>query len=136
MARLILRFVTTAAVFASFLYGQQFNRSIETPPDIFDNRSVDVVRVAGDRYVVEMDNDRLRVLRAKLPVANRVPIHRNRPGIFIALTALNLILTAPDGRVTEIRLPAGDMRWIDAGIHAVQNVGPAACEYLFVESKG
>ena len=135
MARLILLFVTAAAVFASIGFGQQFNRRAEHPPDIFDNRGVDVVRLAGDRYVVEMDNQSLRVLRVKLPAANRVPIHRHRSGIFIALTPLHLLLTAPDGTVTEIRLPAGDMRWIDNGIHAAQNAG-AACEYLFVESKG
>ncbi len=135
MANWILQFACTAAVFASMGAGQQLIRGTEHPPDIFDNRGVDVVRLAGDRHVVELENLSMRVLRVKLPAAHRVPIHRSRPGVVIALTAVNLILIAPDGSSSEIRLPAGDMRWLEAGIRAVQNTG-AACEYLFVESKG
>lgn len=133
MARLIL-LAAMATVFGAAASAQTMPRS-DHPPDYFDGRGVDAARIAPDRYVVEMDNDRLRVLRVKIPAATRVPIHGHRSGVIIALTPLSLRLTAPDGRVTDVRLPAGDMRWIEAGVHAEENTGATACEYLFIESK-
>ena len=137
MPRSIRHVVLAAALFAATGSGQRGGRvTADFPPDIFDNRSVDAARIAPDRCVVEIDNDRMRVLRIKLPSTSRVPIHGHRSGVIIALTDLNLRLKAPDGTVIEIRLPVGDMRWIDAGIHADENLGAAAAEYLFIESKG
>jgi len=136
MPHAVRHVVLAAAFFAATGSGQRSARTTEFPPDIFDNRSVDVARIAPDRCVVEIDNDRMRVLRIKLPTTSRVPIHGHRSGVIIALTELNLRLTAPDGTVIEIRLPMGDMRWIDAGIHADEILGAAAAEYLFIESKG
>jgi hypothetical protein len=128
--------VLAGFVLAATGSGQQRARSIEFPPDISDSRSVDAARIAPDRCVVEIDNERLRVLRIKLPSAGRVPIHGHRSGIIVALTELNLRLKAPDNTIIEVRLPAGDIRWIDAGIHADENLGAASAEYLFIESKG
>src|SRR5688572_30179287 len=133
--------VAAFSIFAVIASSQQTGRRWNTrqdnfPPDIFDNRSLDVARIAPDRCVVEIDNERMRVIRVKLPVSSRVPIHNHRTGVVIALTDLHLRLTAPDRSVIDIQLPAGDMRWIDAGIHAWQSLGAAAVEYLFIESKG
>src|SRR6185369_8907674 len=85
----------------------------EMPPDIFDNRSPDAAKIAPDRYRVELDNDRLRVLRAKVPAGGRVPIHGHRSGILMAVTEVHLRLVDPAGKVIEVRLPAGDFKWID-----------------------
>ena len=133
--------VAAFSIFALIASSQQTGRRPNTrrdafPPDIFDNRSLDAARIAPDRCVVEINNERMRVLRVKLPVSTRVPIHGHRSGLVIALTDLHLRLTAPDRSVIDIQLPAGDMRWIDAGIHAWQRLGAAAVEYLFIESKG
>ena len=138
MRNALYRLTSAIALLAFALTGQQSGvRNLGSfPPDIFDNRSVDAARIAPDRCVIEIDNERMRVLRMKVPALNRVPIHGHRSGVIIALTELRLRLTAPDGAVIDVRLPAGDMRWIDAGIHAEENLGAAAAEYLFIESKG
>jgi len=139
MARPVLQVVLAALLLAATGAGQRRGASggrSQFPPDIFDNRSVDAARIAPDRCVIELDNERLRVLRIKLPSAGRLPIHGHRPGVIIAITELNLRLKGPDNSVIEVRLPPGDIRWIDAGIHADENLGAATAEYLFVESKG
>jgi hypothetical protein len=136
MPRSICHVILAAAVFVAAGSGQRADRTTDFPPDIFDNRSVDAARIAPDRCVVEIDNERMRVLRIKLPSAGRVPIHGHRSGVIIALTELNLRLKSPENTVIEVRLPAGDIRWIDSGIHADENLGAAAAEYLFIESKG
>jgi quercetin dioxygenase-like cupin family protein len=130
--------VLAAVVFAATGSGQRGapGPTSNFPPDIFENRSVDEARIAPDRCVVEIDNERLRVLRIKLPSAGRLPIHSHRSGVIVAVTELNLRLKAPDNSVIEVRLPVGDIRWIDAGIHADENLSPTAAEYLFIESKG
>jgi len=103
--------------------------------EFFDNRSVDIIRIAPGFCTLEIDNERLRVIRIKVPEATRVPIHGHRAGVIVAITGLHVKLTSPEGTAIDIRLPAGDLRWIDAGIHAEENLGGAA-EYLFIESKG
>jgi hypothetical protein len=128
-------FLFAAGLFAATLCAQQV-RAQERVVEIFDNRSPDAARIAPDRCVVELDNDRMRIIRIKLPASSRVPIHSHRTGVVIALTELRLRMTAPDGAVIDIRLPAGDMRWVEGGIHAEENVGAGPAEYLYVESKG
>jgi hypothetical protein len=97
--------------------------------------SPDAARIAPDRYHVELNNERLRVLRARVPAGGRVPIHGHHAGILLAITEVNLRWVSPGGQEIEIHLPPGDFKWLDAGIHAEENAG-AACEYLFIESKG
>ena len=140
MARNVWPRVITAALSCAALAAQNQNQAParlrqDHPPDIFDNRSPDAARIAPDRYKVELNNDRMRVLRAKVPPSGRVPIHGHRSGILLAVTELNLRLIDPNGKVLEVRLPAGDFKWIDAGIHAEENAAATACEYLFIESK-
>ena len=136
MARSIRSLLYLFAALCAFGIGR--TQTVRPPdvPEIFDNRSPDAARIAPDRYRVELDNERLRVLRAKVPATGRVPIHGHRAGILLAITEVNLRLVAPDGTVIEIHLPPGDFRWLDAGIHAEENAALAACEYLFIESKG
>src|SRR5690242_19662794 len=110
MMRRSIHMVLTAVALAASGSSQQAARTPDFPPDIFDNRSVDEARIAPDRCVVEIDNERLRVLRIKLPAGARVPIHGHRSGVIIALTELNLRLKSPNNAVIEIRLPVGDIR--------------------------
>jgi hypothetical protein len=136
MVRSIRPLLFTAAIFCAAGLAQIQLRRAQEVPEIFDNRSPDAARIAPDRYHVELDNERLRVLRARVPATGRVPIHGHRSGILLAVTEVNLRWVDPQGNVIEIHLAPGDFKWLEAGIHAEENAAAVACEYLFIESKG
>ena len=128
--RLLLVF-GAAGIFAATGSGQR--QFPEFPPDIFDNRAVDVVRIAPDRYTVEMIAD-VRVLRARLPGGARVPIHNHRSGVLVALSEVHLRFTRPDGTAQEIHLAPGATQWLAGESHAETNLGAETCEFVFVEA--
>jgi len=105
------------------------------PPDIWDNTSVDVARIARGSYSVEFENARVRVLHARIPAQTRVPTHRHNTGLLVAISAVRLQFSRPDGSVFQITLAPGEVRWMEGEIHAELNFGAAAAEFLFVETK-
>ena len=131
----LLPFVAAAAIFCTSGSGQRRTTFPEFPPDIWDNRSVDVVKIAPDRYAIDLENGQMRVLRARIPGYTRVAIHQHRPGLLVALTAVHLRFTRPDGAVEEIHIPAGTTRWLTGGVHSEENLQMAPCEFLFIESR-
>jgi hypothetical protein len=108
----------------------------DLPPDIFDNASVDVAKIAPNEYAIDLDKPSVRVLRARLRPQMRVPTHRHNPGLLVALTAVHLQFGRPDGSVFQIRLSPGQTRWVEGEIHSELNAAAAPCEFLFVETKG
>src|SRR5439155_562476 len=87
----VFRFNRAALLLASaFLSARGFgqtppfqNKSF--PPDIVD-ASVDVVKIAANRYTIEIENPHVRVLRGRIPALGRVTIHRHRAGLLVAVT--------------------------------------------------
>jgi quercetin dioxygenase-like cupin family protein len=134
-----LRVLLTAGALSAFVSGQEPQQRIMrrpvSPPDYMDDRTVDVARIAPDRATVEIDNFRMRVIRFRVPANSRVPIHGHRPGVIVAVTAVQLRVSGARGGETDVRLPAGDIRWMDAGVHSEENVGSAPAEYLYIEAK-
>jgi hypothetical protein len=134
-----LRVLLTAGALSAFVSGQEPQRRMMmrpiSPPDYMDDRTVDVARIAPERCTVEIDNTRMRVIRFRLPANSRVPIHGHGPGVIVAISALQLRVAGVRGGEIEVRLPAGDIRWMDAGIHTEENVGSAPAEYLYIEAK-
>jgi hypothetical protein len=134
-----LRVLLTAGALSAFLAGQEPQRRLTigplSPPDYMDNRAVDVARIAPERCTVEIDNYRMRVIRCRLAANSRIPIHGHRPGVMVAITPLHLHVSGPRGEDSQIQLPAGDIRWMDGGIHSEDNIGAASAEYLYVEAK-
>ncbi|HYW45303.1 MAG TPA: hypothetical protein VE959_20745 [Bryobacteraceae bacterium] len=126
----------TAALSMTIGSGQR-----ETIAEIFDNNSVDVSKIARGYYTVEMANQfvHVRVMRARLAANARVPTHHHNAGLIVALTAVDLRLTRPDGQFRDLHIPAGETRWIDGEIHSERNLGgpsaTAPCEFLFIETE-
>src|SRR5262245_46715817 len=114
----ILRSGLLAALVSAIVLGQntrQFARPI-SPPDYMDNRSVDLARIAPERCTVELLNERMRVIRIQLPAGVRLPIHSHPPGLIVAVKDLALRIVGSTGSSTEVRLPAGDMKWVYGGV--------------------
>jgi hypothetical protein len=55
--------------------------------------------------------------------------------VLIALSPCKFRSTAPDGKVSEVELKAGEVRWGDAVTHAVENISGAECRLVDVELK-
>jgi hypothetical protein len=105
------------------------------PPEIIVERDLDVVKIAPRVYTIETENEKVRVLRAKLSGGAKVPIHDHRPGLLVALTDVHLRLRTADNKTRDLHIPAGETRWLDGETHAEENLDIRACQFLFVEWK-
>jgi hypothetical protein len=120
---------------AAGLAQNRFDRRQSFPPDIVIERFIDVVKIAPKLYSVDRENEKVRVLRAKLPGDANVSFHDHRSGLLVALTDVHLRFRTPDGKGFDLHVPAGETRWFDADGHAEHNLNNRPCEFLFVESK-
>lgn len=105
------------------------------PPEIIVERDLDVAKIAPKVYTIETENEKVRVLRAKLPGGAKVASHDHRPGLLVALTDVHLRLRTPDNKTRDLHIPAGETRWLDGETHAEENLDIRACQFLLVEWK-
>jgi hypothetical protein len=103
--------------------------------EIIIERFVDVVQIAPKLYVVDRENEKVRILRAKLPGEANVSLHDHRSGILVAVTDVHLRLRTPDKKSFDLHVPAGETRWLDGDNHTEQNLNNRPCEFLFIEMK-
>lgn len=83
----------------------------------------DLVKLDPARHKVEFENDQVRVERYWYDRGDKDAMHDHPTHVQIALTDANARLTAPDGKVTESHLKAGQVRYRPALSHAVENAG-------------
>ncbi len=97
--------------------------------------SVDPVKVAPNVYRVVFENERLRVLEAKIKKGKKSAMH-NHPNNFVyVLESGQTKFTSPDGKTQKVRMKAGDALWFDEQEHASENVGTTTARALIVELK-
>jgi hypothetical protein len=87
-----------------------------------------------DAYSVVFENDRVRVLEYRDEPGHRTTAHSHPDSVMITLSAFRRRLSA-DGREVEVELPVGVARWLDAQVHAGENIGSTPTHTLFVELK-
>jgi hypothetical protein len=114
-------------------HGVPFPR--QSTPEIVIDKYADVVKASPTFYRVELENERVRVLHARIPGRIASPPYDERPGLIVAITDVHLLYTTTDGRVLEIQVPAGGTRWIDGDTHSEENLSSRTCEFLFIETK-
>lgn len=122
--------------FTALLFAQL--RSREFPPDIVPPevlRGKDALAADPKHYKVELDNDRMRVLRLTLKADETVPVHDDRDALFVCLKECHIRLTRPGGRSQDVHLQAGESRWIYADTRSEKNLGSQPLEMLVIESK-
>jgi hypothetical protein len=105
------------------------------PPDIVIERFVDVVQIAPKLYTVDRENEKVRVLRARLPGDANVSLHDHRSGVLVAITDVHLRFRTPDKKSFDLHVPGGETRWLDGDTHTEQNLNNRPCEFLFIEMK-
>lgn len=86
-------------------------------------------------HKVELENDRVRVLRTRLAPHEKSLMHSHPDNVVIFMTDGDFRSTAPDGQVTDGKRKAGDVVWRDALRHKSENTGKKAAETVVIEFK-
>ena len=95
----------------------------------------DPVKVDGNHYKVEFENDQVRVLRVKVGAKEKSMMHQHPDAVAIFLTDVNGKFTFPNGTSEPVTSKAGDTRWTPAITHMPENAGDQPFEVILVELK-
>ena len=96
----------------------------------------DPVTVDAKHYTVEMENNRVRVLRIRYGPREVSVMHRHPAAVVVFLTDVHARFTLPDGQTEEQTLKAGDVVAYPAGEHLPENLRDQPLEAVLVELKG
>ena len=88
-----------------------------------------------DKYKVIFENDRVRVLEYRDEPGQATRPHEHPDSVMYTLSSFDRRLVGEDGAARDVRLAAGEVRWLDAQAHSGQNIGQTATHVLFVELK-
>jgi quercetin dioxygenase-like cupin family protein len=87
-----------------------------------------------DKYKVVFENDRVRVLEYRdEPGANTNP-HDHPDSVMVTLSGFDRRLTVGE-QSRDVRIEAGEVRWLDAQRHSGENTGSTPTHVIFVELK-
>jgi quercetin dioxygenase-like cupin family protein len=68
----------------------------------------DPVKLDSKHYKVELENDRVRVVRIRYGPREKSVMHQHPPGIAVFITDGSFKFTYPDGKTENIQAKAGD----------------------------
>ncbi len=96
----------------------------------------DAVVADSDHYVVEFENDHVRVLRVTYGPNESSVMHEHPNHVAVALTDGGVWkMTSADGEIGELEVGIGEVVWADATVHLPQNMSDGTQEVLLVELK-
>jgi quercetin dioxygenase-like cupin family protein len=98
-------------------------------------RGEDPVRVDSKHYTVEMENEKVRVLRIKYGPHEKSVMHRHPALVAVMLTDGHFRFTYPDGRTEDVTAKAGRVLSFPAMEHLPENLSDQAFEVILVELK-
>jgi len=96
----------------------------------------DPVRVDSGHYTVELENEKVRVLRIRYGPREKSVMHSHPPLVAVMITDGNIRMTYPDGRTEDIVGKAGQVISFPAIDHLPENLGDQLFEVVAVELKG
>jgi quercetin dioxygenase-like cupin family protein len=97
--------------------------------------TLDPVKVDPERHKVEVENDKVRVLRIKIKDGDTTKQHEHPNGVAIFLTDVKTKFTRDDGTTREGANKRGEAIWAAAEKHTVTNVAGKPAEIILVELK-
>jgi quercetin dioxygenase-like cupin family protein len=95
----------------------------------------DAVKADPKHYKVELENEKVRVLRVSYGPKEKSEMHTHPPSVAIFLKDQHSRHTLPDGTSEEMRSKAGEVRFMDAWEHDPENLSDAPFELIVVELK-
>ncbi|MBW8482754.1 cupin domain-containing protein [Actinomadura parmotrematis] len=96
--------------------------------------SHDPVATNPDLYSVVFENERVRVLAYRDRPGDKTRPHAHPDSVMVTLSSFTRRLTSGD-RQAQVRLEAGQARWLDAQEHAGENIGDTDTHAMFIELK-
>ena len=92
--------------------------------------------VDSEHYTVEIEDDRVRVLRVRYAPGAKSVMHYHPAGIAIALSDARCRFSYPDGRSEDMEMKAGMVMPMPAGDHLPENLSDNSFEVILIELKG
>jgi len=97
--------------------------------------ALDPVKVDPTRHKVEVENDKVRVLRIKIKAGDTTKQHEHPNAVAIFLTDVKTRFTRGDGTTREGTNKRGEAIWAAGEKHTVHNVAGRPAEIILVELK-
>src|SRR5436309_13192863 len=92
----------------------------------------DAVKVDPKHYKVELENDRVRVVRITYGPREKSVMHGHRAGIGVFLTDSHFKFTYPNGKTEDINGAKGKILWFDkAWAHLPENFNDAPIDAVY-----
>ena len=95
----------------------------------------DPVQLDPKHYIVEFENERVRVLRVKFGPHEKSVMHGHPAAVAVFLTEAHFKFTFPDGKAEERRGSAGQTLWMAEEEHLPENLSDQPAEIILVEQK-
>jgi quercetin dioxygenase-like cupin family protein len=99
------------------------------------DKSLDPAVVAANVYRPVLENARVRVFEAHFAPGDKAAWHEHPDHVVHAISDVNLRLTLPGGKTTDVVQRAGETMWMPAGQHEAVNMSKAPVRMLVVELK-
>jgi hypothetical protein len=95
----------------------------------------DPVEVASNVYRILFENERVRLLEARLSPGDSSAMHGHPDYVVYNLDGGKVRFSAPSGEAEEVELPDGVAMWRDAEEHSTENIGTTDVRALLFELK-
>lgn len=95
----------------------------------------DPTKVAGDIYKVLLENDRVRVLEARLKPGDKTAVHAHPANVVYSFNDAKAKFTPAGGKGTIRAMKAGAVLWNPAETHVSENAGKTEARVLLFEMK-
>ena len=96
---------------------------------------LDAVKVDPQHNIVELENERVRLIRIVREPHAKMPLHEHGRYVSVALTDVGSRTTFPDGTTRENRRKSGEAGWREPVKHSIENLGDQRMEEIQVEIK-
>jgi uncharacterized RmlC-like cupin family protein len=96
----------------------------------------DPVRVDPRHYSIELENEKVRVLRIRYGSHEKSVMHGHPAHVGVMLTDCHARFTYPEGKTEEIKAKAGDVMSFPAFEHLPENLSDRPFEVIAIELKG
>ena len=96
----------------------------------------DPVKLDSKHYKVELENERVRVVRIRYGGHEKSVMHQHPAGIAVFVTDGSFKFTYPDGKTENIQAKSGDhLYFAEQWEHLPENLSDKNCDVVYIELK-
>jgi uncharacterized RmlC-like cupin family protein len=95
----------------------------------------DPIVVDPKHYTVELENDKVRVLRIKYGPGEKSHMHGHPATVAVFLTDADARFNYPDGKAEDVSVKAGQVAYFDALVHDPESRSDKPFEVIAIELK-